>query len=515
MGAADRVVGKGGKAAVGVQQQAVLAEQVDGALDALGHLVHRFGVLQLLVNHTHADARVLRQALQHGHVARAGRGHLQQVGAHAHLRQGVDQRLVTARQRHGLVGRPVAAADVQRQALARKAFQHRIQQIARKRQLFSRRARFGQRAAHERPLVLGARKHHFGQHRLIKLHQRGAGLHQLGQLFAQHAHDVLGDVFAAGVGLVRNAFHPHGARQQVRPRQRHLHGPLRHAAGKVHFVRDQRARSRQRAEHGGVAHVGGGNVQRAQLGLELFRVIDQRQQIGQRDQLAVVQTAGDKAGVAVAPLLAVGDDIHASAFLRGDGQAHRVVGGLLEFARGKATLHMRMHRLDHPARARPRPHAGHRQRGHARRGHRLARGAQQHLGRPLVRAFRLIGLGGRGGALSQSALTDQKGALATHLGPRHQLVARQAAPGGQVFVHRDFGGADFQQPAARQRVDVLSDQQQQAVAAVKVAAVERHIGRQGVGVDRFHAGGARRGADSSSQIGLWRRWNLRRQLFNQ
>jgi hypothetical protein len=61
-------------------------------------------------------------------------------------------------------------------------------------------------------------------------------------------------------------------------------------------------------------------------------------------------------------------------------------------------------------------------------------------------------------------------------GPRHQFVLRHAAPGRQVLVDRDLGRADLQQAARRQRVDVLADQQQQAVAAVEVAAVEGDVG---------------------------------------
>ena len=48
------------------------------------------------------------------------------------------------------------------------------------------------------------------------------------------------------------------------------------------------------------------HVECAQFLCELFGIVDQGQQINQRDQLAVVETAGDKARITVATLFAVG-----------------------------------------------------------------------------------------------------------------------------------------------------------------------------------------------------------------
>jgi hypothetical protein len=48
----------------------------------------------------------------------------------------------------------------------------------------------------------------------------------------------------------------------------------------------------------------------------------------------------------------------------------------------------------------------------------------------------------------------------------NELVPRQAAPRGEVLLDGDFRGPDFEQPAARQRVDVLPDQEQEPVSAV-------------------------------------------------
>ena len=56
-----------------------------------------------------------------------------------------------------------------------------------------------------------------------------------------------------------------------------------------------------------------GHVERPQLALELLRVVHVGQQVGDRDELAVVEPAADEARVVVAPLLAVGDDVDAGA----------------------------------------------------------------------------------------------------------------------------------------------------------------------------------------------------------
>ena len=90
--------------------------------------------------------------------------------------------------------------------------------------------------------------------------------------------------------------------------------------------------------------------------------------------------------------------------------------------------------------------------------------------------------------LVQATLGDQKAALLVDFGERDQLVAGHAAPGRQILVHRDFGGADLQQAASRHRVNLFADQQQQAVFTVEVAAVEADVGPLGVLLARGHHG---------------------------
>jgi hypothetical protein len=230
-------------------------------------------------------------------------------------------------------------------------------------------------------------------------------------------------------------------------------------------------------------HFAGRHIERAQLLLEMLRIVHQRQQVGERNELAVVQPAADEARVAVTPLLAVGDRVHARPQLRFDRQAHGVVSGAGELRIGKATLEVLMHRLEHPARPRPAAHAHHRESGN----HGCGRGVRQSLrdvhgndrsGHPChgcrSEDFTL--------ALAQRTLADQERGRRPGCHGRDQLVAGEAAPRGQVLAHRTFGGQNLEQPAARQRIDVLADQQQQSVAAIEIAAVEGDLGLVGMSV---------------------------------
>lgn len=56
-----------------------------------------------------------------------------------------------------------------------------------------------------------------------------------------------------------------------------------------------------------------------------------------------------------------------------------------------------------------------------------------------------------------------------------QFVASQTAPSRQILADGRLRGTDFQQPAWLQRIDILTDQKQQAAAAVEIAAVEACI----------------------------------------
>ena len=58
------------------------------------------------------------------------------------------------------------------------------------------------------------------------------------------------------------------------------------------------------------------------------------QKIGHRNQLAVIEDPADETRIAVAPLLAVGDQIDAGPLLRADAQPHCIIGRLLEFLLG-------------------------------------------------------------------------------------------------------------------------------------------------------------------------------------
>ena len=219
------------------------------------------------------------------------------------------------------------------------------------------------------------------------------------------------------------------------------------------------------------------DIECAQFALERLGVVDQGQQIGERDQLAIVEPAGDEAGVTVASLLAIRHYSHTGAQLRFDREADGVVGCRVKLGVGQPTFHVLMQGPQQPARARPTADAHDRQGRDDRRRCRLRQTFRNgdRNGRPRRGNRNRRVRSRRNHALGECPLADQEGGGGTCRCDRDQFVLREAAPCWQVFPHRAFGGDDFQQLAAPQRIDVLPDQQQQAVVAVEVAAVEGGI----------------------------------------
>jgi hypothetical protein len=105
-----------------------------------------------------------------------------------------------------------------------------------------------------------------------------------------------------------------------------------------------------------------GYVERLQLVGERRGVGDVREQVGDRDQLAVVEPRGDEAGVAVPPLLAIGHHAYTRSLLGRDRQPHRVVGVPLELVLGQPARQPLVQRPEEPRGPRPTADAHHRQR---------------------------------------------------------------------------------------------------------------------------------------------------------
>ena len=115
---------------------------------------------------------------------------------------------------------------------------------------------------------------------------------------------------------------------------------MRERAQEFGFVNGEGFGTTERTVNDGMTDVGGGHVEGAEFFLEFFAIIDHRREIGERNELAVVQTRTDEAGVTVAALLAVGHDIDVGAQLGFDGETNRVVGGGLKFGFGEAAFEM-------------------------------------------------------------------------------------------------------------------------------------------------------------------------------
>ena len=233
-----------------------------------------------------------------------------------------------------------------------------------------------------------------------------------------------------------------------------------------------------------------GDVQGAELSLELLGVVNHGGQVAQGDELAVVQQAANEAGVAVSALLAVGEDVNASANLGVDGEPRRIVRRGVKLHLLEPALQVVVHGLEHPAGPRPAADAHDGQRRDPGRGSRRRERSRDRNLDPELLAYGSR----RDGAspLHEGPLADEKAALPPAPRPRDQLVAGQAAPGRQLDLDRRVRGQYLQQPSALQGVDVASNQEQQPSTAVQVAAVEADVGLVRVPSDGIHQGICRR-----------------------
>src|SRR4030095_5751568 len=88
--------------------------------------------------------------------------------------------------------------------------------------------------------------------------------------------------------------------------------------------------------------------------------------------------------------------------------------------------------------------------------------------------------------LGEPALADEEAPLAPAPDERDQFVPGHAAPGREVLLHRDLRGAKLEELAARERIDVLADQQEQAIATVEIAPVKARVGLESMPFDTVH-----------------------------
>ena len=259
------------------------------------------------------------------------------------------------------------------------------------------------------------------------------------------------------------------------PGQRDFDGTFGALADELELVDGEGAAAAEATEDDGVADLCSGHVEGAEFPLERVRVVDHGGEIAEGDELGVVEEAADEAGVAVAALLAVGQHVNAGAELGVDAEADGVVGGGLVGGLAQPALEAVVDGLEHPAGAGPAADAHD---GEGRDGGRWAR-RRESVGdghrHPLVDGGDGDRSLGGGSALGQRALADEEAALDTLACPGDDLVAGEAAPRRQLDLDGGVGGEDLQQATALQRVDMAADEQQQAAAAVEVAAVQADV----------------------------------------
>src|SRR5699024_10975459 len=130
--------------------------------------------------------------------------------------------------------------------------------------------------------------------------------------------------------------------QEIRARQTHLDGFLRHGLCELDLRNSQWVSSSQGPKDCGVADFSGRYIECLKLFVELFRIINVGQKVSDRDQLTVLQNATDKGCVVIAPLFTVRDHIDPGAFLRGYSQLHGVVRVGLEIGCAESAFEVLM-----------------------------------------------------------------------------------------------------------------------------------------------------------------------------
>ncbi len=202
---------------------------------------------------------------------------------------------------------------MQPQPLSRETSYRLIQQVHGKVQFGLRFQPLAQGAAHEAAILTGGAKDHLRQDRFVELHQRRAGRQQEVQFFAKHTHNISGQIFARPIWRVGETVQPHGASQQVGPRQGHLDRLAGRGPGELQFPGRQRLAPANLSENHGMPDFRGGYIEGPEFRFELVRVVHHRRQVAQWNELAVVQQAAHEAGIAVSSLFPVGQNIDARA----------------------------------------------------------------------------------------------------------------------------------------------------------------------------------------------------------
>ena len=148
------------------------------------------------------------------------------------------------------------------------------------------------------------------------------------EFLTQDPDHIRGEFFPRVIGPIGDALHPHRAGEEIGAGQSDFDRAGGQAVEKSCLVDAKRLTATQRAKHRRMADFAGRDIECTQLTLEFFGVIDVRQQVGNRNQLAVVEQPAHEAGVIVPTLLTVCEYVYPGPLLGGDRQPHGVVSGL-------------------------------------------------------------------------------------------------------------------------------------------------------------------------------------------
>ena len=192
----------------------------------------------------------------------------------------VEEGSVVAGEGGGLVAGPVAAADVEAEAVGWEAGDDVVEEACGEIKLGGRGQLFAEGPAHEGAVAAWGAEYDLGENWLVELDEGCAGCEEKVELFSEDTYDVLGEVFTGLVGEVGEAVEPHGAGEEVGAGEGDLDGPVGALGGEFKLVKSERFASAELAVDDRVSHLASGHVQGAQLLFELVGVVDHGGKVG-------------------------------------------------------------------------------------------------------------------------------------------------------------------------------------------------------------------------------------------
>ena len=194
--------------------------------------------------------------------------------------------------------------------------------------------------------------YHLGQDGLVKLHDHRAGSEQVLDFLTEGGYDISSEALARFIGSIRDALQPHCPGEQIGAGKGHLDRAIGEFPDRCKLVHGEGAgrAAPQSSEDGRVPDRLGGDIKRLEFASEFLGMLNIGKKVDDGNELTVLQPAADEAGIAVAPLLAVGHHVHPGLDLRLDDLGDGPVSQRLECRLVETAFKSVMERAQEPLR---------------------------------------------------------------------------------------------------------------------------------------------------------------------